>query len=245
MSHLHFLAIVEYEEEARMLKTSQSRKVYNLFIIIFSLLLYAQTQAETTADSTTQRPLLRQNSEPRQPWKRNPSALHSEPTQKGRTLDGASKQIHSPVESKPSTPNTSGLSIRPLESPSAVETLLKGRAEKWIGNFIPSRGSRPNSSKTLLRKTKIHIYKEKIKSDGNAFFPPLANGPKVFSVVNSDDQGQFQVRLPPGEYTIFIELEDGKLYRNSFDGKGYFSTVKLVSGEDTFEVLTDSRDAIF
>ena len=102
-----------------------------------------------------------------------------------------------------------------------------------MGNFNPSRGRTASPSETLSLRTKIHIYKGKIKSNGNPFLLPLADGPKVFSVVNSDDEGRFQVQLPPGEYTLFIELEDGKLYRNSFDGKGNFSTVKLIDGESS------------
>lgn len=228
-----------------MLETSQSRQVYNLTITFMALLFCAQMQAKITSDTETVRRTVEQNNGLRQPPQRNPSALHSEPFSSGRAIRPTPNQNNATDDHKASSQTAPSFFNRPTRSPSVLETLLKGRAEKWVGNFSPSRGRTANPSETLSLKTKIHIYKGKIKSNGNPFLLPLADGPKVFSVVNSDDEGRFQVQLPPGEYTLFIELEDGKLYRNSFDGKGNFSTVKLVEGEDSSEILTDTREATF
>lgn len=245
MFDLQRLGKVEYEEEARMLETSHSRQVYSLLFTVLSLLLCAPTQAKTDIDTQTLRRTVEQINELRRSPQRTPSAVHSEPLSNVRALRPPTDHSQSPGNPKATGQAPSSLFNRPTRSPSVLETLLKGRAEKWVGNFSPSRGNKTSSSETLSLKTKIHIYKGKIKSNGNPFLLPLADGPKVFSVVNSDEEGRFQVQLPPGEYTLFIELEDGKLYRNSFDGKGNFSTVKLIDGEDSSEVLTDTREATF
>lgn len=228
-----------------MLETSHSRPVYNLLFSFLSLLLCAQVQAKTGADTQSLRRTGEQINELRQSPQRTPSAVHSEPLTNGRALRPPTDHSQSPDNTKAPGQAPYSLLSRPTRSPSVLETLLKGRVEKWVGNFNPSRGRTASPSETLSLRTKIHIYKGKIKSNGNPFLLPLADGPKVFSVVNSDDEGRFQVQLPPGEYTLFIELEDGKLYRNSFDGKGNFSTVKLIDGENNSEVLTDTREATF
>jgi hypothetical protein len=120
-----------------------------------------------------------------------------------------------------------------------------GSVERWMGNFQPSRGAQPGNGSKRPLKTKIHIFKGKIKSQNNPILLSTANLPKVYSVVNSDTNGSFQVQLPTGEYTLFLELEDGRLYRNSFDGEGNFSTVNITNGENTWDNLIDSREALF
>ena len=229
-----------------MLKISHSLQEYKILLGLVSLVLCAQIKATSTFETHSPRPTNEQTKKLKQTTERAPSSVHSpfsptERSQRPNTLESSPSK--NPENNRNQSP--SAFPGRPLRAPSVLESTLKGTAEKLIGNFSLSRGDSRKVAETVPLKTRIHIYKGKVKSSGNPILFALSNGPKVFSVVSSDETGHFQVQLPPGEYTLFIELEDGKLYRDSFDGKGYFSTVTLSDGQDTVETLTDLREATF
>ena len=244
---MHCLNRVEYEEEARMLQIGHSRSVYRLLIVGFSLVFCAQLKADDSTDKSTDRLTNRQNPIVNQSTSRKPAAIHTEssdsaPVLRPQNLKNTSPEQHSDTSNQ----SSSSFPNRPVRSPSVLESVLKGHAEKMVGNFSPTRDRKGNSqSETLPLKTKVYIFKGKIKSSGNPVISAQTQGLKVFSIVNTDDQGLFQLQLPAGEYTLFLEIEDGKLYRNSFDGQGNFSTVKILDGQEALENLTDSRDATF
>jgi hypothetical protein len=206
----------------------------------------AYSLAERPQEESGERLRSEQNTQIKQNTGRNPAALHSAP----QPLNERNFHPMVPKNSAPlqnTDPNhNKALTFpkRPTRVPSVLESTLSGKVEKWEGNFIPSRNAKGANSKVLPLKTKVYIFKGKVKSDGN---PALDFSPKVhkvYAVVNSDETGVFKVQLPPGEYTVFAEI-NGKLYRNSFDGEGNFSSVTILDGQSQVENIIDSRDAVF
>lgn len=229
-----------------MLNISRSLSVDTLILLVGLGLISAQVKAERPLNTSQKRLDIRQNQELKQLSSREPAALHTGPNSSDRPVRPSQPSLSAPAENASAPSNqTQTFPSRPSRQPSVLEPIFSGRIEKWVGNFTPRRGKFSSTAQKLPLKTKLHIYKGKIKSNGNPFLTPLANGPKVFSVVTSDEKGLFKVQLPPGEYTVLFETEDGKLYLNSFDGDGNFSTIKMIDGQTTSETLIDTREAVF
>ncbi len=178
---------------------------------------------------------------------KDPSAIHSEPEmQNRRSLRPTVQEQTSPSENKRSIPNQLNSFPRSdVQNPEVHESTLSGRIIKWSGNFIPSRSSINKGSQKLPLETKLFIFKGKIKSNGTPHFNLSPLSAKPFAVINSNKNGEFKTQLPPGEYTIFAEIEGGRLYRNSLDGDGFYSTTKIENGVNAIEDIIDSRDATF
>lgn len=229
-----------------MLKTKHYNSGYRLWALILTLNFCAYSLADRPQEENGDRLRTEQNKPFKQNTGRNPAALHSapQPLNERNFHPMVPKNTAPPQNTDPN--HNGGLTFpkRPSRGPSVIESTLSGKVEKWEGNFMPSRNAKDAESKIVPLKTKVYIFKGKIKSDGN---PTLDFSPqvhKVYTVVNSDETGFFKVQLPPGEYTVFAEI-NGKLYRNSFDGEGHFSSVTVLDGQSSVETITDSRDAVF
>ena len=220
--------------------------VYSLWTVIISLHFCAYSEAKPSKDSDAIRLQSSHRQNNRQEPKRDPSSVHTNPDTSheklGRPTVGGQTAPAGTSSSLPKAINS--FPGRAIRTPSVLESTFSGRVEKWVGNFMPSRGTTTPSSKKLPLKTKIYIFKGKIKTDGSPNLNLNSETTKVFSVVNSNENGEFSVQLPPGEYTVFAEIE-GKLYRNSFDGEGHYSTTKIEDGIKTNEIITDSSEATF
>ena len=234
-----------------MLKIRQSSSVYRLLGLFFFVGFSCPIRAERILEEPKNRLDSNQTKEVRQySTERTPASIHSP----DKANDKPNERTFHPLTPKvyEVTPNSvpdlnKGTSFPgpATRTPSVLESTLTGQVEKWVGNMMPSRGSRieAGAKKTPLQ-TKIYIFKGKIKSNGLPTFELAPTTNKVFTVVNSDKNGTFKVQLPPGEYTVFAEI-DGKLYRNSFDGEGYFSTINMLDGKNARENIVDSRDVAF
>jgi hypothetical protein len=53
--------------------------------------------------------------------------------------------------------------------------------------------------------------------------------------ITTDNEGFFQVELPPGQYSVFI-LENGWLHAASMDGNGGLNTVTVTSGRQKMDL---------
>ena len=50
--------------------------------------------------------------------------------------------------------------------------------------------------------------------------------------------GQYEVALPPGRYSVFAE-DDGREYCNAFDGEGFACLVEVGAGPVAFDITID------
>lgn len=99
----------------------------------------------------------------------------------------------------------------------------------WVsGNQMPGPGKTANSGKGIKRI--IHIYDATTLSEtdqNGVFFSNVKT--HLAKKVKSNAKGKFCTKLPPGEYSIFVEEKDG-LFANLFDSSNRIHIVTVKSG---------------
>jgi hypothetical protein len=119
--------------------------------------------------------------------------------------------------------------------PLAAQQGIKGKVVWVSGNQMPGPGAERADHKGIKRE--IYIYTlttvaQTTQTDG-VFFTDITS--KLVKKISSKKNGKFCVKLPPGEYSIFIK-EDKGLFANLFDGENHIHPVTVKAGE--YENLT-------
>ncbi len=100
------------------------------------------------------------------------------------------------------------------------------------GDCMPAGGGVENTCKEYPVKRKIIVYEytlmRQTEHEGGAVYTKVNT--KLITVAECDKEGFYQVKLPPGEYSLFIE-EKGKLYAGGADGYGGINPVKVEQGK--------------
>ena len=203
--------------------------IFSLFIFIFSSSAKADRPIEKTQDLSPSSQIV--------PSNQNTINHDSELPQPPTATTPAPRPIV-PMTDPKAKKNVS-------RSPSVLSSTVSGSIIKVTGNQFPSRGTRRSTAIDTPLMTKIYVFQGKIESAGDSSITYRSLNKKEFVIVKSDNSGRFKIELPPGEYTIFAETDPGKLYRNSFDGMGNFSTITIKDGENIIEDIKDTRTADF
>ena len=203
--------------------------IFSLFIFIFSSSAKADRPIEKTQDRSTSSQIVPSNQ---------------------NTIDHDPELPQPPTATTPAprpiVPMTDPKAKKNVSrSPSVLSSTVSGSIIKVTGNQFPSRGTRRSTAIDTPLMTKIYVFQGKIESAGDSSITYRSLNKKEFVIVKSDNSGRFKIELPPGEYTIFAETDPGKLYRNSFDGMGNFSTITIKDGENIIEDIKDTRTADF
>jgi hypothetical protein len=106
---------------------------------------------------------------------------------------------------------------------------IKGKVEWVSGNQMPGPGKKESAAQPIVRK--IHVYEATTiaqTSQNGVFFSNITT--KLIKTVKSKKNGQFCIKLPPGEYSLFIEEEKG-LFANSFNGQNRIQCITVKKGE--------------
>lgn len=114
--------------------------------------------------------------------------------------------------------------------------MLIGEVREVTGNRMPGPG--PHS---LPRPFRGKVWVVRGEWPGQGPFLTKSTLPVGASQrVTTDTAGNFRLSLPPGTYTVFLETPRG-LYRNEFDGRGYYVPTVLRAGETTrIQLLMDA-----
>lgn len=109
---------------------------------------------------------------------------------------------------------------------------IRGRIVFESGNQMPGPGVERQPAEGVKRELLIYplLKADALEGKQNGFYIEPAESP--LETVTSDHEGNFQVALPPGEYSLLVR-EEGKLYANLFDGEGHIFPVEVKSGEMT------------
>ena len=156
------------------------------------------------------------------------------------------RSVISPTESNESTGTRDALPKTRIFPVRLTAGSLKGTVVKLTGNFGPTRGEKSNNRVTTPLPSQVYIFTGKLKAlgvDGISTPPKAGQTPQPFKIIDTDEEGKFEIILPPGIYTV-LPTVDGKFIKNSFDGLGFYSTTEVKSGMQTIEQLRDTRDAI-
>jgi len=107
---------------------------------------------------------------------------------------------------------------------------IKGKVEWVSGNQMPGPGKKETQAPGIKRE--IYIYeatalKQVTQKDG-VFFSNITT--KFIAKTHSKDDGSFCVKLPPGEYSVFIKETRG-LFANRFDVNSRIQCIAVKQGE--------------
>ena len=102
---------------------------------------------------------------------------------------------------------------------------IKGTVLWFEGNQMPGFDRKPDPGKGIARE--IHIYEvckqSEAESDG-IFFKNIST--KLVAIAESKNDGNFEIDLPPGDYSLFVKEEAG-LFANIFDMYNHIHPVKV------------------
>lgn len=117
---------------------------------------------------------------------------------------------------------------------------LKGKIYRVQGNQMPA----PGEPSTLPQpfQTTLYIYEltnmAQVKRASEASFYTAINT-KLVKEIRPDKKGSFKVKLPPGQYSLFVKKDD-LFYANIFDDKNNIAPVTVEKGKyTTVEVKAD------
>ncbi|NJL09487.1 MAG: hypothetical protein HC908_02525 [Calothrix sp. SM1_7_51] len=135
----------------------------------------------------------------------------------------------------------------PASSNTRVQTQgVRGTVVRLTGNQMPTVGENRRRSTPQFVKTTVWVFSGRILANSRTRIP-LNEAKQKFNYVtkvNTDNKGNFFVKLPRGEYTIFAQYGND-LYLNSFQGDGSFNTVQVTDGKTTELRLVNNENATF
>ncbi|OJJ16859.1 hypothetical protein BKI52_32285 [marine bacterium AO1-C] len=126
----------------------------------------------------------------------------------------------------------------------------------WVaGNQMPVIGVKPKkkdskgNQQTKPVKRQLLVYplmsRNQLQASGRLFQVPNT---KPFATTMADEDGCFQLKLPPGRYSIFTQEEDkGQkfVFANIFDGQGNVNPVEVKSMKLTELNIKINYKAVF
>lgn len=123
---------------------------------------------------------------------------------------------------------------------------IKGIIYLVKGNQMPSPGQPPTPREPL--QTTLFIYEltnidQVTRAEAHAPFYTAINT-KLIKEIVSDSRGEFKVKLPPGQYSLFIKKED-RFYANLFDEKNNIAPVTVAKGKYTDVEVRADYDAVY
>jgi len=122
---------------------------------------------------------------------------------------------------------------------------IQGRVYLVKGNQMPSPDIKPAPPKGLV--TMIYIYEltniSQVKQAARPSFYSTINA-KLIKTVGSDADGHFKVKLPPGQYSLFIKKDD-LFYASIFDDKQNIAPVAVTKGSYTNVDVKADYDAVY
>lgn len=102
----------------------------------------------------------------------------------------------------------------------------------WIeGNQMPGPGMKTSGKKGTARE--IHIYEPVNFQQAvqvNGFYKDIKT--KLVAKAQSQPDGSFKIKLPPGTYSVFTKEPEG-LFGNTFDQNGVINSVTVIAGKFT------------
>ncbi len=109
----------------------------------------------------------------------------------------------------------------------------------WLeGNLMPSIDDDNYAQRAagVPVQRMLYIYEatkpdQAMRLEGDASFYTTIHK-RLVKKVRTDKGGTFEVRLPPGKYSIFV-MENEAFFANVFDGEGHINPVQVEPGEET------------
>jgi len=114
----------------------------------------------------------------------------------------------------------------------SVSQGLYGRVTLYGGNCMPGAGGCKTSPVSRI------IYIREPVMMGAMERTYLKEKTNLIKQIRSDNNGNYQVELPVGTFSVFVE-DNGKEYCNSFGGQGEVCQVKVGTGTAEYNIKID------
>ena len=115
---------------------------------------------------------------------------------------------------------------------------VKGFVQVYSGNQMDINEVNPLLKKSykVLAVEGVHAHKGKEEIELNYL-------DSYYQIINTKENGEFQINLKPGIYTFFI-LKGDKVYLNNFDGLGNFSHIEVKENLENI-IIKDVKNSYF
>jgi hypothetical protein len=122
---------------------------------------------------------------------------------------------------------------------------IKGNIYRVSGNRMPSPGEPRPAPRPL--STTLYIYEltnisQVKKAEKGSFYTTVST--RLIKEVKADKKGRFKVKLPPGQYSLFIK-KDALFYANIFDDKNNLYPVTVEKGKYAAVDVKADYDAVY
>jgi hypothetical protein len=126
---------------------------------------------------------------------------------------------------------------------SAQKQGISGKVFWLSGNQMPSPGNYITPQQGAPRE--IYVYKVATLSEADqsgAFFVSVKT--ELVKKTFSDIEGSFKIKLPPGEYSVFVKEPQG-LFANSFDKDNKINAVVVKPGKFSWVTINIDYEAAY
>ena len=113
---------------------------------------------------------------------------------------------------------------------------IKGRVVKLVGDFTMD----PPTGQRVPEVVPVHVFKGRVQP----FEKPDPKHPALVSILTPDKEGRFEIALPPGEYTLVLDI-GGRLYLNNWLDDGSWAIAVVNKGAWTAYTIEDVLEATF
>lgn len=106
---------------------------------------------------------------------------------------------------------------------------IKGKVVWVSGNQMPGPGRKATEATGIKRE--ILIYEPTLMNEAvrnGSLYSEIRT--KIVTQTTSKEDGSFRIKLPPGEYSVFIRENEG-YFANLFDGKGRINIIEVKRGQ--------------
>jgi len=107
-----------------------------------------------------------------------------------------------------------------------------GKVVLYSGNCMPGAGGCKTSSVSRSIYIREPVSMENMKSTY------LKDKTTLVKTIESNNNGFYQVELPPGTYSVFVE-DEGKEYCNHFGGLGEVCQITIETGIKEYNIRID------
>jgi len=113
---------------------------------------------------------------------------------------------------------------------------IKGRVIKLVGDFTMD----PPTGRRVPEVVPVHVFQGRVQP----FEKPDPKHPALVRILTPDKEGRFEIALPPGEYTLVLDIA-GRLYLNNWLDDGCWAITEVKPGRWTDYAIEDVLEASF
>lgn len=122
----------------------------------------------------------------------------------------------------------------PVPTPSEAQQGLRVKVVKLVGDFTMD----PPTGKRLPELVPVHIFRGRLQP----FEKPDPRHPALVKISQPGKDGRLELALPPGEYTLVLEI-DGRLYLNNWLEDGSWAITEVKPGHWTDYTIENVLEA--